>query len=400
MVEWYRIARNLCKSACTKSQRLPIGMDFFNNEYYITRHLMESIGLWPYQKPERRMVRVLCVSFILIQTILLQLATFITHEYSTSLFIEVFSFSILFMVCLLKYNTVYFNSNHVKNLFDQIHCDWKLIRNMDELKIIKKYAYKTRFYAILSGYFLDLIMPLDEPRQRQLPVQIECFLDQDRYFYLISLIIIIAAFVGMTVIMATENMYMIFVQHSCALFELISYRLTCAFDTCSSKTTPSKTKCRLCTKLLSAFSTHQHCLEFVENMQHKFSTSYFVLFVFGVGSASVNMFRLFEAVTMLNIFEAIATGLFVYSHVAYGFFMNYFGQDIIDHSEYFFQQIYSTQWYRAPLYAQKLLLMTLRQSTKNSKIIVGGLFVMSLEGLATLVSMSLSYCMVMYSVRK
>ncbi|XP_071630134.1 uncharacterized protein [Temnothorax longispinosus] len=360
MVEWYRIARNLCKSACTKSQRLPIGMDFFNNEYYITRHLMESIGLWPYQKPERRMVRVLCVSFILIQTILLQ----------------------------------------VKNLFDQIHCDWKLIRNMDELKIIKKYAYKTRFYAILSGYFLDLIMPLDEPRQRQLPVQIECFLDQDRYFYLISLIIIIAAFVGMTVIMATENMYMIFVQHSCALFELISYRLTCAFDTCSSKTTPSKTKCRLCTKLLSAFSTHQHCLEFVENMQHKFSTSYFVLFVFGVGSASVNMFRLFEAVTMLNIFEAIATGLFVYSHVAYGFFMNYFGQDIIDHSEYFFQQIYSTQWYRAPLYAQKLLLMTLRQSTKNSKIIVGGLFVMSLEGLATLVSMSLSYCMVMYSVRK
>jgi len=44
---------------------------------------------------------------------------------------------------------------------------------------------------------------------------------------------------------------------------------------------------------------------------------------------------------------------------------------------------YNTQWYTAPLYAQKLLLITLRQSMKNSKIIVGGLFVMSLEGLAT-----------------
>ncbi|TGZ45825.1 hypothetical protein DBV15_02677 [Temnothorax longispinosus] len=180
----------------------------------------------------------------------------------------------------------------------------KYLSEMPENKL-SPIVYPGTFIFLLIIFvpdFLDLIMPLDEPRQRQLPVQIECFLDQDRYFYLISLIIIIAAFVGMTVIMATENMYMIF---------------------------------------------------------------------------------LFEAVTMLNIFEAIATGLFVYSHVAYGFFMNYFGQDIIDHSEYFFQQIYSTQWYRAPLYAQKLLLMTLRQSTKNSKIIVGGLFVMSLEGLAT-----------------
>ncbi|XP_011701462.1 PREDICTED: uncharacterized protein LOC105458096 [Wasmannia auropunctata] len=135
-------------------------------------------------------------------------------------------------------------------------------------------------------------------------------------------------------------------------------------------------------------------------MQYKFSFSYFALFVFGVASASVNMFRLFEAVTTHKLFEAVATGLFVYAHMCYGFFMNYFGQDIIDHSEILFQQIYSARWYTAPLYAQKLLLITLRQSMKKSKIIVGGLFVMSLEGLATLLSMSLSYCMVLYSVRK
>lgn len=69
--------------------------------------------------------------------------------------------------------------------------------------------------------FLDFIVPLDEPRQRQLPVQLECFFDQERYFYLVSIIFIIAAFLGMTVLMATENMYMIFVQHACALFEII-----------------------------------------------------------------------------------------------------------------------------------------------------------------------------------
>lgn len=85
-------------------------------------------------------------------------------------------------------------------------------------------VYPGTFVFLLTIFvpdFLNFIMPLDEPRQRQLPVQIECFLDPERYFYFISFIFIVAAFVGMTVLMATENMYMIFVQHSCALFELI-----------------------------------------------------------------------------------------------------------------------------------------------------------------------------------
>lgn len=69
--------------------------------------------------------------------------------------------------------------------------------------------------------FLDIISPLDEPRPRQLPAQIECFLDQEKYFYLISFAFIIVTFLGITVLMATENMYMIFIQHACALFELI-----------------------------------------------------------------------------------------------------------------------------------------------------------------------------------
>ncbi|XP_011864031.1 PREDICTED: uncharacterized protein LOC105559958 isoform X3 [Vollenhovia emeryi] len=301
-------SRNLCKSACTKSQRLPVGMDFFDNEYYITRQLMESIGLWPYEKRERRIVRMLCILVLYIQSLVIQLAVFITHEYSATLFINATSFSFLCVVYLLKYNTVYFNSNHVKNLFDQIQCDWKLIENMDELKIIKKYAYKTKLWAIATTFIvypgtflfvstvfipdvLDFIAPLDEPRQRKFPIQVELFVDQERYFYHVSVFFIILAFVGMTILMATENMYMIFIQHSCALFELISFRLTCAFDTDMSKTTPSKTKCKLCTKLLSALNTHQHCLKFIETMQHNFAMSYFFLFVVGVASASVNSYR-------------------------------------------------------------------------------------------------------------
>ncbi|XP_026828744.1 odorant receptor 22c-like isoform X2 [Ooceraea biroi] len=372
-----RVTRNLCKSASAKLQQPSIEMDIFDNKYYgLTRQLMASIGLWPYQKREHQIVQSLCVSFILILSILLQ----------------------------------------VKSLFDQIQRDWKLIKNADELKIMQQYAYNAKFYTIFSGSIvypgtlafiltmfvpdvLDIITPLDEPRPRQLPVQIEFFFDQDRYFYLFSFIFIIVAFLGMTVLMATENMYMLFTQHACGLFKLLSHRLTRTFDMCSSKITPSKTKCRVCTNLLSVINIHQHCLKFLYDMQYKFSSSYFILSGFGVASLSVNMFRLFLALNADNVFESVSSGLFVYAHFCYIFWMNYFGQDLIDHGEYLLQQICNAQWYTAPLHSQKLLLMVLRRSMKSTAIIVGGLFIPSLEGFATLISMSLSYCMVIYSVR-
>lgn len=68
---------------------------------------------------------------------------------------------------------------------------------------------------------LNIIAPLDKPRPRQLPVHIELFVDIEKYFYFISLIFLVAAFLGNTVLMATETMYMLFIQHACGLFELI-----------------------------------------------------------------------------------------------------------------------------------------------------------------------------------
>jgi len=38
---------------------------------------MESIGLWPYEKPERRIVRGMCVSFVLTQSVLVQVSVIV-----------------------------------------------------------------------------------------------------------------------------------------------------------------------------------------------------------------------------------------------------------------------------------------------------------------------------------
>lgn len=64
-------------------------------------------------------------------------------------------------------------------------------------------------------------MPLDKPRPRQLPVQVEVFFDIESYFYVFFLFYITVVFLGMTILMATETMYMAFIQHACGLFEVV-----------------------------------------------------------------------------------------------------------------------------------------------------------------------------------
>jgi len=64
-------------------------------------------------------------------------------------------------------------------------------------------VYPGTFIFILVIFvpdFLDFIMPLDEPRQRQLPVQIELFLDKETHIYVIPPMFTIIAFVGMTIL--------------------------------------------------------------------------------------------------------------------------------------------------------------------------------------------------------
>lgn len=44
---------------------------------------------------------------------------------------------------------------------------------------------------------------------------------------------------------------------------------------------------------------------------------------------------------------------------------------------------YNTQWYVAPLETQKLLLFMMQRSMRHCKIVVGGLYIPSLQGFAT-----------------
>ncbi|XP_025160178.1 odorant receptor 85f-like [Harpegnathos saltator] len=78
---------------------------------------------------------------------------------------------------------------------------------------------------------------------------------------------------------------------------------------------------------------------------------------------------------------------------------NLCGQEVIDHNRNLFHAVYNVYWYITPLSIQKLIILLLQRGNKPFFLNVGGLFIMSLENFAMLLSASISYFTVIYSTQ-
>ncbi|XP_011864027.1 PREDICTED: uncharacterized protein LOC105559957 isoform X4 [Vollenhovia emeryi] len=354
-------------------------MNLFESRYFnLNRLLMSSIGLWPYQKEESRRIKMIFVSFVLLLGIMVQLMSFITIEYSRDLLTKVFSFSFIVLICTIKYNVLYFKSEQVKYLFERVLYDWHALTDAEEIKIIQQYANKGRTYTILAGLIvyvgilifitlffvpdvLDIVAPLNEPRRHQLPIVIETFFDQEKYFLFISLNFLVISSIDLTILLTVELLYVICIQHACGLLKVT---------------------------------------RFVECLCSTFSISYLILCVFWIASLSINVFELLKAIESKHTNHAIYLALFITAHLGYIFWVNYFGQNLIDNSIDVFVQTYNVQWYMVSPHIQKKILFILHRSSKNVVFDVGNsLFTFSLDGVAALINSSLSYTMLLYSTR-
>ncbi|XP_025263485.1 uncharacterized protein LOC109610245 [Camponotus floridanus] len=153
----------------------------------------------------------------------------------------------------------------------------------------------------------------------------------------------------------------------------------------------------VCKGIISAVHMYRRAIKFMEMSKANFKWGYLTLLPLGVLSLSVNLYRFSQLIISEEYYELIISILFVLGHFWYMFFCNYMGQEVIDHSGNIFYRTYNTKWYVAPLKAQKLLLLVMQRSMRHSSIVIGGLFVLSFEGFATLTSMSVSYFTVIFS---
>ncbi|XP_024872069.1 uncharacterized protein LOC112454746 [Temnothorax curvispinosus] len=243
---------------------------------------------------------------------------------------------------------------------------------------------------------LDLVAPFNQSRPRHLLILVEYFVDSDEYFYPILLHLFVGFFILQITLMSTTSIYVAFIQHACGMFEIASYRIEHVLDDHKRGNSVSERRCVACARIISAVDIHRRAIEFFEFMKNTFVTMYFFLLLLGIASLTVSLCR---AVTAKGIIENIIPITNVFIHLFYFFFVNYSGQKVLNHSNDFLSRIYNSKWYMMPLHSQKLILFVMQRSSKNCMLLVGGIYVASLEGFATTMSSSVSYFMVLYSMR-
>ncbi|XP_029673519.1 uncharacterized protein LOC115241733 [Formica exsecta] len=394
-------------------------MNFLGNEYYkLNRRLLLLVGLWPYDHSSFKYCQAIFCNITVAFMMVDQIAKLITLERNINIMLKFFLPVALGFIYVIKYQTFCIVAKKIKYLMDHVEQDWNMLKDKKELKIIEKYTHIGSmctlgftiigFVAVLINLslsfvpiILDIFVPLNHSRPRQILFP-GGFIDQQKHFYVIFLHFNITLSIMLITLIGTESLYVMYVQHACGMFQIVSYRMNQAFDNKLLQIcTPEKRTTIVCRGIIEAVYLHKRVLEFSEFLWSTLAISYSILLVFGITSLLINLFYLFQAVLfMKETNDVIISILFNFGHFFYLFLGNYIGQILIDHSAGIFENTYIARWYGAPLQAQRLLPIIMQRSMRSCKMVVGGMFVPSFEGFAALMSTTLSYFTVLWSVQE
>ncbi|KAL0126421.1 hypothetical protein PUN28_005057 [Cardiocondyla obscurior] len=394
--------------------------------YKINRIILKLVGLWPYhQSYFSQLLKVLFVS-ILVTFIFAQLLPFTTQQYNTSLLFQVLSFVFPILIDTTKYCLFIIQANNLKRLLDQIQDDWNSLKDKFEIKIIKKYACNARLFSIvvmIYCYFgllscgivqflpiiLDVLLPLNDSRPHYLLVATEYFVSQEKYFHLMLLHEALAYIIGTTALCGTSAIIMTCILHACALFKIASCRIENAIKKSTLMIPSPKREYFIYRKVVHAVIMHQKASKFVELLTSSFGTLFSILIILGVSSLTFNLFQFLQLITLTkNTGQASMVAILILLHLNYMFVANYGGQELLNHGLKMFKTTYNGLWYAVPLRTQKLLLFIMQKETLNIGLTCGGIFVISLEGFATILTLffffqlanaAVSYFTLIYSVK-
>ncbi|XP_025263479.1 odorant receptor 49a-like [Camponotus floridanus] len=394
-------------------------MNFLGNKYYkLNRHLLLLVGLWPYVHSLFRYCQIIFCNIIVAFLMVFQIAKLLTLKQDVNLMLKLLPPILPCLICIIKHQTFCIVAKKMRYLMDHVEQDWNMLKNKKELEIIERYTYIgsmctlaltiVGLVAILIIMFLpfvpivlDIFMPLNYSRPRQLLFPVEYFIDQQKYFYVICLHFNITASLVLITLVGTESLYITYILHVCGMFQIASYRLHQAFDNkLLQNCTLEKQSVIVCKGIIEAIHIHKRALEFSEFLWSTLSVSYSILLIIGITSFLINLFCLLQTVLFIKEIKDIILLIgFNFGHFVYLFLGNYVGQILIDHSSSIFENTYITRWYDASLQAQKLLPIIMQRSMKSCKMVINGMYVSSFEGFATLMSTTLSYFTVIWSVQ-
>ncbi|KAH0948813.1 hypothetical protein HN011_008858 [Eciton burchellii] len=383
--------------------------------FNLNKILLLTVGLWPYHRTKFVQCHVFLFTAILISFIIVQFTTFITTECTTDIVIKILCFASFYMIFLVIHNSVYINTDTVIYMLEKLKYICNELKNEDEIAIIKKYGNDSKRLTFVFSLYcmtnlsLFILLPIfpkilgsfilnaSETNLMMHDVMREYFVDQERYSYLILLHLDTTMCIAAISIIATGTLFISLVKHICGIFKIASYRVDQAMVIrFYNSGLPNELKIHK--KLANAIDIHCEGMELCDILKSNFVGSFFSLILILIICLSLNLFGLLQSIKFGSpLLELLAHLTHVTVVLLIMFLCNFFGQEVTDHYNHIFLSVYNVEWYVVPIYIQKIILFLLQKGTKEYHIVVGGLFVASMETMVTLMSTSLSYFTVVYS---
>ncbi|XP_018349424.1 PREDICTED: uncharacterized protein LOC108752823 [Trachymyrmex septentrionalis] len=193
---------------------------------------------------------------------------------------------------------------------------------------------------------------------------------------------------------ATGTMLIAYFKYICGMFSIASFRIKKAMAINMQQDVNKEQMIIIYKGIICAIDIHRKATEFSQDFLKNFEGSFFCLIAAGMICLSSTLVQIIS----YNSTEQLVLQLIYISVLyMYMFLSNYNAQDITDHNEYVFATVYNVEWYVAPLHIQKMMLFLLQKGTKAFHLILGGIFIASMESAATLMGTSISYFTVLYS---
>ncbi|XP_071581808.1 uncharacterized protein [Temnothorax nylanderi] len=319
---------------------------------------------------------------------------------------------------IINYNAFWMNTHNVKRLTERLQQICNELKDENEINIMKEYGNSVKRYTVviilfsMCCLFIVILLPILTPvldialhingSQPRLVLHFmtEYFIDQEKYFYIILLHSNAVICIGATTMTATGTLLRGYLIHACGLFKIASYRIEQAMTIKMLENISTKNEIMIYKEIICAVDIQRKALKYSQFLLSSFKGSIFFLIAINVISLSLNLFAIFQCVSLGNKEEFVFHLLIVSVILLYMFLASYTGQEVIDHNNYIYIAAYNVRWNVVPVHTQKLILFILRRSSKAFALNVGQIFVASLECFATLLKASMSYFTFMYSMQQ
>ncbi|KAF3054394.1 Odorant receptor 158 [Nylanderia fulva] len=390
-------------------------MSFYGNRYYhLNKTFLSILGQWPFQSRLKGNMMVGIALLFICSLTALELIGLITGITDLSIIMENTSPLLINSLILVKMINSICNKYKMKALLENIEQTWKTTKIGPESEILRNYAEQSRtltiqyaFALYCAGFFytmmptltsgIYMILPTNKTYTAKFIYRLEHVLDVDKYFNLLMLHTFISVFFLLSVPIAIDCMFILCIQHACALFQGIKYKIGCIPSSDFVVLKPNIENDEAYHIIIDCIKSYKRALKFSDLLSSTYATSFFFLLGNAIISLSFNAAEIIMVDNNMDeVIRIVAGNLAQLVHI---FYLCFTSQRLIDHSSELQDAIYNSKWYKISLRSRQLLAFTLMRALKPCHIKAGKIYVMSMVHFSSILQVSMSYFTMLTSVQ-